>query len=162
MTMAKPRSSCLWAVVVCAVATPVFGACPTGKQAKNAAALTAIEQRWALALEKKDAEAVGCLLAPEFLDSDPDGVVRDRQAVLAAIAGRMPGTNRLEELKVFIDGDTAVVHGTNRVLDENGRERASVRFTDTFIYRKRKWLAIAGHESLIKKPEAADAKQQAP
>src|SRR6266404_5847465 len=139
-------------------ASPAFAACLAAKQPKTAEALISIEHRWAKALEGKDADAVACLLAPEFMDSDPDGNLRDRLQTLAAIAQRKPGSNQLDELKVAISGDTAVVHGINRVLDAQGKERARVRFTDTFVYRDGQWRALAGHESLVRVPQPDAAK----
>src|SRR5258706_15812626 len=79
-------------------ASPAFAACLAVKQPKTSEALIAIEHRWARALEVKDADAVACLLASEFMDSDPDGNLRDRAQTLAAIAQRKLGSNRLDEL----------------------------------------------------------------
>jgi hypothetical protein len=42
-----------------------FANCPTG-QTKDEATLAQIEQSWAQALERKDSNAVGCILAEEF------------------------------------------------------------------------------------------------
>lgn len=141
-------------MVALALCGGVFAACPSNKQPKTEQALIALEHRWAKALEQHDADTVACLLAPEFMDSDPDGALRDRAALLAAIPARPAGSNRLDELKVVISGDAGVVHGINHVLDAAGHERARVRFTDTFIYRAGRWLAVAGHESLVRAPAA--------
>ena len=48
-----------------------WASCPSG-QAKDEAALVQIEQTWAKALEQHDAAAVGCILANEFEDADPN------------------------------------------------------------------------------------------
>src|SRR5216684_7662514 len=122
--------SCFRAVVVAlAMCGGAFAACATDKQPKTEQALIALEQRWAKALEQHDADVVGCLLAPEFMDSDPDGALHDRATLLSAIPARPAGSNRLDELKAVINGDAGVVHGINHVLDAAGHERARVRFT---------------------------------
>jgi hypothetical protein len=35
------------------------------------------------------------------------------------------------------------------VIDADGQVRAKVRFTDIFVYREGRWLAVAGQESLV-------------
>src|SRR3954468_4844643 len=75
----KPRhTSIALALAACALlfAGDAFAACPTNKQPKSAPALVEIEQRWARALQNKDGEAVACLLAPEFMDTDPEGTLK--------------------------------------------------------------------------------------
>ncbi len=46
--------------------------------AKDGNALIQIEQSWARALEVRDADAVGCILADEFQDADPSGQLHNR------------------------------------------------------------------------------------
>ena len=60
--------------------------CPAG-QSKDGSALVRIEQTWASALEKQDAATLGCLLADEFQDVDPQGNISDRATTLASEAG---------------------------------------------------------------------------
>ncbi|MGH9545697.1 MAG: nuclear transport factor 2 family protein [Terriglobales bacterium] len=68
--------------------------CPT-HQAKDGKALIEIEHAWAQALEVRDADAVGCILADEFQDADPSGNLHDRAETLAQIPHRRPGKNIL-------------------------------------------------------------------
>jgi Domain of unknown function (DUF4440) len=124
------------------------GSCPTG-QAKNESALVLLEQSWAQALERHDSDAVGCILAEEFQDVDPDGKLHDRAESLANIPHRRPGRNQLSELHPHVYGTFGYVRGLNTVLDAEGKTRAKVRFTDIFVYRDGRWLAVAGQESLV-------------
>ena len=75
--------ACVLFVFLC---THLFSAaCPAG-QGKNEAALIQLEQNWAKALERHDAETVGCILADEFEDADVDGRIHNREQVLAHAA----------------------------------------------------------------------------
>lgn len=137
---------------VLACSSALAADCPARKQPKTQQALIDLEHDWAKALQKKDAAAVGCILAPEFVDTGVDGEVRHRQEVLASIAQRKDTTNTLEDLAVTMLDDVAVVHGANHVRDRSGKEVAVVRFTDVFAYRDGQWKAISGHESLVANP----------
>ena len=132
--------------------------CPTAPQPRSQQALVDLEHRWAQALERRDSAAIDCFLAPEFVDTDVNGELHDRAEVLAAVAGRKLSLNHLEDLTVTLAGGAAVVHGVNRVTDQNGKELARVRFTDVFIYRDGQWKAISGHETLVKPAAAAEKK----
>jgi Domain of unknown function (DUF4440) len=122
--------------------------CPGG-QAKDEATLVGLEQTWAKALEAHDTATVKCLLAEEFQDVGVDGTVYDRATALGRIASRRPSENHLEDVHAHIHGEMAYVRGLNRVTDSAGAVLARVRFTDIFVYREGRWLAVAGQETLV-------------
>src|SRR5258708_25791070 len=74
---------------------PLLAASCPAPQPKDASALVHLEQNWAQALEGHDADAVGCILAEEFQDADPNGKLHGRAATLAQIPHRRPGKNML-------------------------------------------------------------------
>ena len=125
-----------------------FGGCPTG-QSKDEGALIKIEQSWAQALDQHDSDTIGCLLAEEFQEVDVHGMLRDRAENLASVIHRPPGRNQLSELHPHVYGEFGYVRGLNTVIDADGQPRAKVRFTDIFVYREGRWLAVAGQESLV-------------
>ncbi len=130
----------------------MFGTnCPT-HQAKDGNALIQIEQSWAQALEVRDADTVGCILAEEFQDADPSGQLHDRAETLAHIPHRRPGKNVLSELTPHVFGDSGYIRGLATLVDGQGKTVARVRFTDIYVYRDQRWLAVAGQETLL--PEA--------
>jgi hypothetical protein len=137
----------LWfTLLICPFA---YGAgCPTG-QPKDPGVLVQLEQSWAEALERHDSDAVGCILADEFQDIDPDGKLHDRAESLANIPHRRPGHNQLSDLHPHVYGGFAYVRGLNSVVGAEGKILARVRFTDIFVYREGRWLAVAGQESLV-------------
>ncbi len=122
--------------------------CPKD-QAKSEAVLMEQEQMWADALNRKDVDAVGCLLATEFEDADVDGSLHTRKQTLAKIPHKKPGTNRLSELRAHIEGNLGFTRGLATLTDASGKVVARVRFTDVFIYRDGRWQAMAGQESLM-------------
>jgi ketosteroid isomerase-like protein len=133
--------------------TLMFAAnCPSN-QAKDGNALIQLEQSWAHALEARDADAVGCILADEFQDADPSGQLHDRAETLAQIPHRRPGKNILSELTPHVFGDSGYIRGLATLVDAQGKTVARVRFTDIYVYRDQRWLAVAGQETLL--PEAA-------
>jgi hypothetical protein len=126
--------------------------CPS-PQSQDGNALIQIEQSWAKALEVRDADAVGCILADEFEDADPSGKLYTRAETLAQIPHRRPGQNILSELNPHVFGDTGYIRGLATLVDTQGKTVARVRFTDIYVYRDQRWLAVAGQETLL--PETA-------
>ena len=122
--------------------------CPKN-QPKTEAALIALEQNWAAALSRKDANTVACMLADEFEDADVDGSLHTRSQTLEHIPNKKPGVNHLSELRAHVDGNFGFTRGLATLVDGSGKVVARVRFTDVFTYRDGRWQALAGQESLL-------------
>jgi ketosteroid isomerase-like protein len=128
---------------------PLLAAPCPAPQAKDGNALIQLEKSWATALEAHDADAVGCILAEEFQDADPNGKLHGRAETLAQIPHRRPGKNILSELDPHVFGDFGYIRGLATLVDGQGKTLAQVRFTDIYVYRDQRWLAVAGQESLL-------------
>jgi ketosteroid isomerase-like protein len=122
--------------------------CPRN-QPKSEAALLELEQIWAEALSRRDADTVACIVAGEFEDADVDGSLHTRSQMLAHVRQRRPGANHLTEMRVHIEGNVGFVRGLNEILDPSGKIVARVRFTDLFAYREGRWRALAAQETLL-------------
>ncbi len=122
--------------------------CPKN-QPKTEAALVDAEQNWAAALNRKDVDAVACLLADEFEDADVDGSLHTRSQTLEHIPNKKPGTNQLSEVRAHAEGNLGFTRGLATLVDGSGKVVARVRFTDVFTYRDGRWQALAGQESLL-------------
>ena len=122
--------------------------CPRN-QPKTEAALIALEQNWAQALSRKDADAVACMVAEEFEDADVDGSLKTRSQMLEHIPQRKPGVNHLSELRAHVEGNFGFTRGLATLVDASGKVVARVRFTDVFAYRDGRWQALAGQETLL-------------
>lgn len=122
--------------------------CPKG-QPKTNAALIELEQKWAAALSRKDADVVACIVADEFEEADVDGSLHTRSQMLEHIPQRRPGVNHLSEMRAHLEGNFGFVRGLATLVDASGKVVARVRFTDVFAYRDGRWQALAGHETLL-------------
>jgi ketosteroid isomerase-like protein len=140
-------------VVMLALVSGLSAQCDKAKQERSENALLEMENRWVTALDRRDAKAVDCLLAEEFLDSDTTGQLRTRQQVLDAVPNRKTYAQHLEDLRPTLHGDIGIVRGVNRISDKDGKVVARVRFTDVFRYRDGEWRAISGHETMVQAPE---------
>jgi ketosteroid isomerase-like protein len=128
--------------------------CPRN-QPKTEAALIELEQNWAAALSRKDADAVACLVADEFEEADVDGSLHTRSQMLEHIPHRKPGVNHLSEMRAHVEGNSGFTRGLATLVDASGKVVARVRFTDVFTYRDGRWQALAGHESPLALTEAS-------
>jgi len=122
--------------------------CPKN-QPKTEATLFELEQNWAAALSRKDADAVACMLADEFEDADVDGSLHTRKETLEHIPSRKLGVNHLSEMRAHVEGNSGFTRGLATLVDASGKVVARVRFTDIFTYRDGRWQALAGQESLL-------------
>jgi hypothetical protein len=118
-------------------------------QSRDEKALLQQEEKWAKALDHNDVQAVGCLLADEFQDADVNGAVHNRARSTRSGGPTAPRNESLEDMHAHIYGHAGFVRGLNRVVDSSGKVVASVLFTDFFVYRDRRWQAVAGHEPMI-------------
>jgi ketosteroid isomerase-like protein len=135
--------------VLLALALSAAGAdCPKN-QPKTEATLIELEQNWAAALSRKDADAVACMVAGEFEDADVDGSLHTRSQTLEHIPQRKPGVNHLSEMRAHVEGNSGFTRGLATLVDASGKVAARVRFTDVFTYRDGRWQALAGHETLL-------------
>lgn len=126
----------------------VAAECPKD-QPRSEAALIQLEQDWAQALSRKDANAVACMVADEFEEADVDGSLHTRAKMLEHIPDRKPGVNHLSELRAHVDGDMGFTRGLATLVDASGKVVARVRFTDVFAYRDGRWQALASQETLL-------------
>jgi len=136
---------CVLMLCAAAYAAP----CPTG-QARDEGALVKIEQTWARALEQRDVTTLGCILAQEFEDADPDGTLTDRATTLAKAAEHPPRHHDLSALHAHVQGDSGYIRGLASAVDAQGEVLFKVRFTDVYAYRDGRWQCVAGHESMVK------------
>ena len=131
------------------LAVALAGACAL-HMPKTADGVLAAERHWVAAIERRDAAALGCLLAPGFTDFNWQGRVVTRAAMLDGFAARPRVRLALDELSVDLDGDLAVVRGRNRQTGPDGKPAGAVRFTDVFVYKDGAWRALRAQETVIR------------
>jgi hypothetical protein len=106
----------------------------------------AVEERW-LSNESRP-EVVATILADHVLSV---GFIDKNEHLqyLKRHPGAFPGTKQFEELRIRIYGDAAVATGIVRT-DLGAGSPNRTAFTDVFVRRKAKWLAVNAQELSLK------------
>jgi ketosteroid isomerase-like protein len=113
--------------------------------------LTRLENDWAQALVRSDTATFQRLMAPSFVYTE-DATVMNKEELIRSIMTDRVTSARNQGMKVHAYGDTAVVTGILRVI-RNGKEGVfdrRYRFTDTWLFRNKRWQAIAAQDYLIR------------
>jgi ketosteroid isomerase-like protein len=84
-------------------------------------------------------------LAEDFVNSNPDGSLVDREGFLAQIVRPFVLSNfNAEDVRIRILGDIAIIHGRT-VYDKPDGQSAAGRYTDVWSRRQGHWLCVAAH-----------------
>jgi ketosteroid isomerase-like protein len=85
------------------------------------------------------------ILADDFLCSNPDGTLIDRQAFLAQTARPVTIKNlKAHDVNVRLMGDFAIIHASTSYTLPDGKESGG-RYTDVWARRNGTWLAVSAH-----------------
>ena len=85
------------------------------------------------------------ILADDFLCSNPDGSLVDREKFLEQTARPVTITHlAAHDVNVRIMGDVAIVHARTTYTGADGRP-GSGRYTDVWARRNGRWLAVSAH-----------------
>jgi hypothetical protein len=134
-------------------------------QATNDAAvvheLEAIEAKLASAWKNRDCAGWGALLADDWSVTHIDAQVITKAQALEMCRTGPPVTSSVDQIAIRVYGDTAIVTGRTKAIvgepqgrPEPGRrmtaagatpQTITLRFTDVFVRRDRRWLAVASH-----------------
>jgi ketosteroid isomerase-like protein len=117
-----------------------------------------LDNEWAAAETKHDAAALDRILDDKFLVTFGSKKPYDKAAFVKAITqGEVDPTESqsLTDASVIVDGDTAIVIGTDTLHGtKNGAAYTEVaRYTVTYVYRHGQWRALAEH--LVFVPQAS-------
>ena len=85
------------------------------------------------------------ILADDFLCSNPDGSLVDRDGFLRQTARPVAISNlEARDVNVRIMGDVAIIHARTTYTRPDGGVGAG-RYTDVWARRRGNWLAVAAH-----------------
>jgi ketosteroid isomerase-like protein len=85
------------------------------------------------------------ILADDFLCSNPDGSLVDRERFLEQTAVPVRIWNlQAHDVNVRIMGDVAIIHARTTYTGPDGRPGAG-RYTDVWARRHGRWLAVSAH-----------------
>jgi len=142
--------------IVCSVFALLMlsGAAMAQTKAADEAALKAIEEKWDAANLKGDAAALASIFADGFITTSNEGKVRAKAEMVAEVkSGDIKyQTAKVEDMKVYLYGDTAIVNGkwTGKFTQKGKLVSTVERYTDTYVRQNGKWLCVASHGSSIK------------
>ena len=144
------------AVLALSVASACYGqsAAKGDDSSDIVAKIAKLEAQWTDAVVRGDVVTCLKIEAPDYLESDTDGTLSNRDENNAALAsGAYKATSiRIDELKVRVFGDTAIVHGleTEKSMTNGKDSSGQFRFTDVFVKCDGVWMAVAEHDSKVK------------
>jgi ketosteroid isomerase-like protein len=113
--------------------------------------LQAMEQAWLNAEKNHDAAAFEKLVADDWIAISPDGKNQTKAERAAEIKTADITSATLGDMKVRVFGDTAVVTGTDDEITLKDGKISSDHYvwTDVFVKRNGKWLAVASQTAQI-------------
>ena len=114
--------------------------------------LQAMEQAWINAEKNHDAAAFEKLVADDWVAISPDGKSQSKAERAAEIKSADVTSATLGDMKVRVFGDTAVVTGTDdeTTMKDGKKSTDHYVWTDVFVRRNGKWLAVASQTAQIK------------
>lgn len=109
--------------------------------------LKKLEEDWAEAFVKRDAAALGRILADDYYIIDSNGTVGDKASTIKDItSGEFTFESiKYDNLTVRVYGNFAIVTGGEVVKMRSGEQTntEAFRFTDVFALRRGRWQAIS-------------------
>lgn len=107
--------------------------------------LTALNTRYVRSVAESDVAWFEAHLAPDFLNTNPDGSLVDRAGFLAQVARPIAVTGlRCDNVNVRLLGDFAIIHARTLYTRPDGQPGQG-RFTDIWARRDGRWLCVAAH-----------------
>ena len=108
-------------------------------------ALTALNRDYIKSVQDGDVRRFDEILAADFLCSNPDGSLVDKEQFLAQTAQPVTISGlSVQEVRVRILGDVAIIHARTGYTTADGELRNG-RYTDVWARRDGKWLAVSAH-----------------
>jgi hypothetical protein len=138
----------IWSFLLCC-AVPVLA--QRNPHAGDESQIIALEHSWNQAELQHAPSALDLLLSENFVITQPDGSLMNKQQFKTSVADKTYHYDVLTsgDFKVRILGNTAVVTGS---YHEKGKDKHVPfdrwgRFTDTWLFQDGKWVCVASHDS---------------
>lgn len=113
--------------------------------ATDLATLHDLNEDYIRSVQNGDVRRFDEILADDFLCSNPDGTLIDRDAFLAQTARPVTITNlAAHDVNIRLMGDFAIIHARTAFTKADG-ERGAGRYTDVWARKGGRWLAVSAH-----------------
>jgi ketosteroid isomerase-like protein len=113
-----------------------------------------LEMQWAKDSKASNGDAVGAVLADDFVEIDSDGSMRDKPEFVSRTHKAKWDTNEVSDLNVHMHGSTALVTGTwkGKGTSADGKPLdGTERFADTWMKMPNgKWQCVASASAPVK------------
>ena len=107
--------------------------------------LADLNRDYVRSVQNSDVQRFDEILADDFLCSNPDGSLVDREAFLEQTAKPVGITNlEAQNVNIRVLSDVAIIHARTTYLLPDGREAVG-RYTDVWARRDGRWLAVSAH-----------------
>jgi ketosteroid isomerase-like protein len=107
--------------------------------------LTGLNHDYVESVQQGDVDRFEAILADDFLASNPDGSLVDKQQFLAQTARPVTISGlAAHDVRVRVLGDVAIIHARTSYTTRTGEQRCG-RYTDVWARRDGRWLAVAAH-----------------
>lgn len=116
-----------------------------------------LEREWNEAYKNQDKTALERILGDDFILTDEAGQLSGKaQYIVSATQNLKVESYTLDDITVKLYGDTAILIGrwTGTVTDKGKDISGTIRFTDTFVNRRGRWVCIATQETRIPKKDS--------
>jgi len=111
----------------------------------DVALLTKLNRDYVDSVQLSDIRRFDEILAEDFVCSNPDGSLVDRDGFLEQTAEPATITGlRAHDVRIRVLGDVAIIHARTTYVLPDGRAGTG-RYTDVWARRDGRWLAIAAH-----------------
>ena len=108
-------------------------------------ALTALNHDYVHSVQQCDVQRFDEILADDFLASNPDGSLVNKQQFLEQTARPVTITGlAAHDVRVRLMGDFAIIHARTSYTTAAGEARQG-RYTDVWARRAGQWLAVSAH-----------------
>ena len=106
--------------------------------------LRQLNQDFVRSVQASDVDRFKMILAEDFLNSNPDGSLVDREGFLAQIARPVMISNlEAHDVRIRVMGDIAIIHARTTYTKPDGGAGAG-RYTDVWA-RRQHWLCVSAH-----------------
>lgn len=143
---------CCLSLVLCTAVSVHAQQPKANSDAATAQTLQATEQEWLNAEKNHDVAAFERIVADDWIAITPEGKSQTKADRTAEIKVAHTTSATLGDMKVRVFGDTAVVTGDDdEITMQDGKESSKhYVWTDVFVKRKGKWLAVASQTAEVK------------
>lgn len=107
------------------------------------ATLKAMEQTWIQAILTTNRATMDKLLDDSFVETSPNGQRRSKSDVLLAPPPPQGSSQVLMDVDVHVNGDMAIVIGTNHFKPGPSVQPVDYSFTDVFVRRVDGWRVVS-------------------